>query len=186
MTSEQYKKWIIIALFLIVFGIGVFALTRHYYKIEQSKDMRAQRSVATGPIRDSGTIAPLPFEKEGMDTDSPEALARLGDRYFEANRFEQAAEIYKKVLKLNPNDVDTYNDLGLALHYTGKSDEAVEILQQGTAVKPSFQRIWLSLGFVLSSLGRNEEAKPALQKVLEIDPDSEPGREAQRILGLLQ
>ena len=139
MTSEQYKKWIIIALFLIVFGIGVFALTRHYYKIEQSKDMRAQRSVATGPIRDSGTIAPLPFEKEGMDTDSPEALARLGDRYFEANRFEQAAEIYKKVLKLNSNDVDTYNDLGLTLHYTGKSDEAVEILQRGKAVNRLFR-----------------------------------------------
>jgi tetratricopeptide (TPR) repeat protein len=186
MTSEQYKKWIIIALFLVVFGIGIFVLTRHYYKIEQPKDMREQRGVVTGPIRDSGTIAPLPFEKEGIDTESPEALARLGDRYFESSRFEQAAEIYKKVLKLNPNDVDTYNDLGLALHYSGKSDEGVEILQRGAAVNPFFQRIWLSLGFVLASLGKNEEAKPALQKAQEIDPDSEPGREAQRILGLLQ
>jgi Flp pilus assembly protein TadD len=82
--------------------------------------------------------------------------------------------------------VDTYNDLGLAQHYSGKSDNAIETLTRGTQVVPSYQRIWLSLGFVLVSTGREFEAKPALKKAVEIAPDSTVGKEAQRILGLLK
>ncbi len=183
MSSESYKKWIIITLFLIVFGIGIFALTRSYYKTEKPADESSKRTFVPGPIIDSDIKKRGPLEQAGKGSESPESLARLGDKYFENNRFEEAIVVYEKVLKLNPDDVDTYNDMGLALYYTGKSDIAIETLRKGTEVMPSFQRIWLSLGFVLTSTGKNEEAKLALKKAIDLNPNSEQGREAKRILG---
>jgi tetratricopeptide (TPR) repeat protein len=187
MSSEKMKTTIIIVLCIAIFGIGMFALTRSNFKSEKPPVDRTERTLTHGPIVDSGTIQNiLPLEQLDVDTKDPVALSSLGDRYFEGKNFQQAINIYEKVLALDPNDVDTYNDLGLAQHYSGKSDNAIETLTRGTQVVPSYQRIWLSLGFVLVSTGREFEAKPALKKAVEIAPDSTVGKEAQRILGLLK
>lgn len=116
------------------------------------------------------------------EPENPDPLAALGDLYFENNNFAEASAQYEKALALDPNDVDTYNDLGLAYHYTGKSALAVETLRKGTKVDPSYQRIWLSLGFVLASSGRLEEAQKALEEAISLNPSSDVGVEAKRIL----
>ncbi|MEF9476155.1 MAG: tetratricopeptide repeat protein [Candidatus Mariimomonas ferrooxydans] len=147
-----------------------------------------KESFVAGPIvdPDTGERALLNLKQMEKSAETPESLAILGDRYFESKRFQDAIDIYERVLKLNPDDVDTYNDLGLALHYIGKSDRAIDTLRRGTEVNPSFQRMWLSLGFVLTATEKNDEAKKALKKAFELDPHSEPGLEAKRILGLLK
>jgi Flp pilus assembly protein TadD len=127
----------------------------------------------------------LPVEELGVDTSDPQSLAHLGDQYFESSNYKQAIEIYKKVLEDNPSDVDTYNDLGLAYHYTGNSGLAEEALIKGIEVAPEFQRIWLSLGYVLSSAGKSEEASAALQITVNMGSDNEIGQEAIRMLGQL-
>jgi Flp pilus assembly protein TadD len=186
MGSQNFKNWIIIALFFIAFGIGIFILTRPGDLTKKTSDRDLEETLMHGPIVDPEATQVVPLDQLDVNTDDPIALASLGDRYFESNNFFQAIKIYEKVIELNPNDVDTYNDLGLALHYTGKTDSALETLIKGTEVIPSYQRIWLSLGFVLASAGRNEEARPVLKKTVELDPDSEIGQEADRMLGLLK
>ncbi|NOZ69090.1 MAG: tetratricopeptide repeat protein, partial [Deferribacteres bacterium] len=104
------------------------------------------------------------------------------EKYFQENRFIEAIEMFERVIKLDPDNVDAYNDLGLAYHYTGRSDIAVDRLRMGAVVGPSYQRIWLSLGFVLLSKGKTEDARLALQKAVELDPDSGAGREAKSML----
>jgi tetratricopeptide (TPR) repeat protein len=190
---SSYKKWTMIILFMIVGGFIIFALTRSYYKTEKPAGERPERAPVTGPLVEEPktkseirTEQVVPLEQLRVDTGNPESLALLGDKYFENNRFEQAIIIYERVLELNPKDVDTYNDLGLALHYTGRSDVAIETLKKGIKVMPSYQRIWLSLGFVLTSTKKNEEAKTALKKAIELDPNTEMGQEAKRILALLK
>ena len=172
----------IIAIFIIVAGIVIISLTRS----ERMQERPVGRSIPSGPIVDTGITKTGPLDRVKELPETPEALAALGDKYFEANRFEEAIDIYKKALKLNPDDADTYNDLGLALHYTGKTAEAVETLKKGTVAGPYYQRIWLSLGFVLVSAGRNEEAGPALKKAIELDPDSTPGLEAKKMLEMIR
>lgn len=185
MVLESYKKWTIIILVLIVFGFVIFTLTRSYYKTGKPSDMGTQKIPILGPLPGSEIKEVIPLEQLGVDTENPEALAFLGDRYFESSQFDQALLIYERVLELNPNDVDTYNDKGLALQYSGRPDTAIETLRKGTEVDPSYQRIWLSLGYALTVSGKNEEAKTALKKAIEIDPDSIVGQEAQKILGRL-
>jgi tetratricopeptide (TPR) repeat protein len=181
MPFESYKKWLVIVIVLVLAGVVIFAITSSDYKKEKATSESSKRTpMPPGPIGGPGISLPtqeLP--------DDPVSLAALGDRYFEQQMYERAIETYEKTLKLNPSDVDTYNDLGLAYNYMGKTDIAIEKLKKGSQVMPSYQRIWLSLGYVLLSSGRNEEAKPALEKAVELAPESDVGREAQRMIGLL-
>lgn len=186
MASGNYKNWIIIILIAVVFGLGIFIISRPRQGMVKTPADTTDKAIVQGPIVAPGSTQVQPLEQMGIDTSDPVALASLGDKYFESNNFLQAIKVYEKALELNPNDVDTYNDLGLAFHYTGNTDSAIETLQKGTEAVPSFQRIWLSLGFVLASSGRNVEARPALQKAVELNPTSTVGQEAQRILGLLK
>ncbi len=121
-------------------------------------------------------------EREPQNRD---LLFQLGALYFESNRFQQAIDIYNRILRINERDVDTLNDLGLALHYTGKSKEGADVLRKATSYDPKHQRAWLSLGFVLAASGRTEEAKGPLNKAISLNPENDVGKEAKRILGLI-
>ena len=121
-----------------------------------------------------------------LSSDDPEILARLGDSYFVEKNYERAIELYERTLKLNPEDVDSYNDLGLSLHYTGQSNQAVEILKTGAAKAPTFQRIHLTLGFIQMQRGDKKAAITALKKAVELKPDNTVGLEAKRMLGELE
>ena len=118
-----------------------------------------------------------------QNPDNPTLLAKLGDMYFERAEYFQAVQEYEKVLKLAPEDIDTYNDLGLSYFYIGRPEDAIRSLNKGIEKDPSFQRIWLSLGFVQASNRNMEEAREALEKAIDIDPASGVGLEAQRMLG---
>lgn len=114
-----------------------------------------------------------------------EHLAQTADRHFREGFFHRAAEEYAAVMKQAPHNVDVYNNLGLTLHYVGRSAEGVETLRKGIALDPSHQRIWLTLGFVQSGTGATEDARRALNKAIELDSESTIGREAKRLLGEL-
>ncbi|MEK6682127.1 MAG: tetratricopeptide repeat protein [Nitrospirota bacterium] len=111
-----------------------------------------------------------------------EAMARLGDLYFENSRFDEAIAEYKKAVALNPKDIDTINDLGLAYLYVGKKDEAVKELEKGSKVDPMYQRIWLSLGFAYVSNGNKDKAREAWQRAAAMDPASSVGKESKKFL----
>jgi len=115
-----------------------------------------------------------------------QTLAAEGDRQFEAGHYAQAIPLYQRALQADGSDADSHNDLGLALHYVGRSEEAVKELVMATELAPSFPNAWLSLGFVLSSLGRHEEARPALEHVVKIARGSAQAAEAERMLGSLR
>ena len=181
---EFYKKWILIG--IAIMGIALAAFVIIAPSLEKSKVVESGLQSSAPPptqFTDSNQMKVLPVEELMVDTSDPLSLARLGDEYFESSNYKQAIEIYKKALEINPNDIDTLNDLGLAYHYTGNSDLAEEALIKGTQTDPGFQRIWLSLGYVLKSVGKNEEAISVLQKTVELDPGSEVGQEAIRMLG---
>lgn len=182
MATESYKKLTIAVIVIFVAGIVVFAVLTSDYKKEGPSNAGAQRGTApTGPVM-GAPPAQMPTEQLGALPDDPKELALLGDRYFESRRYDLAVPVYQKVLEKDPNDIDTYNDLGLALHYTRQSEAAIEVLKKGAQVMPSYQRIWLSLGFILNAVGRNDEAKTAFQKAVELDPMNDVGQEAQKMI----
>jgi tetratricopeptide (TPR) repeat protein len=182
-NNRKIKAAVLFAVYAIII-FSLFAVSS-CSREETAVDKSAKTAAPVGPLVDPGFKGTVLDELE-IDTSDPKSLAILGDQYFETRQYAQAIEIYEKVLKLNPNDVDTYNDLGLAYFYSGKSNIAVDRLKRGTEVVPSYQRVWLSLGFVLLQEGRTMEAIPFLKKAVELDPESTVGREAKSFLSQLQ
>jgi len=187
MPVENYKKWTILVIIIAVAAlVAIAVMTSSPDKTNNVPADTGQASTPSVPLieKDIGQASPL--EDIDLDNQSPQAIAALGDRYFEERNFRQAIKLYEKALELNPDDIDTYNDLGLAYHYTKQSASAVEILKKGAELNPSYQRIWISLGFVQMSTGQKEEAMLALKKAVDLNPDNEVGIEAQKMLDSLR
>jgi tetratricopeptide (TPR) repeat protein len=189
MPRLNLTQWLLVAAFLILYGAAVFAITRAYYL--QQALARPVASQAPVPATVSGSTLGTSLQRLGeagltpreeLTTDDPVLLARLGDQLFEQRQFERAVTAYRRALEFDPEEVDTYNDLGLALHYLGRSDEAVAALAQGIARRPDFQRIQLTMGFVQMHSGNPTAAAAALQRAVELGPETTVGAEAQRML----
>ncbi len=193
MPRLTLTQWLLVAVFLTLYGAVIFAITRAYYLDQAlSRPVRSQappsqlERPASGlgaTMQRFGAVSVVPDEVR--TTDDPVLLARLGDQLFEQRAFSRAVAAYERALRFAPDDVDSYNDLGLSLYYLGRSERAVEILRQGIAVDPGYQRIQLTMGFVQRQRGNLDAAAQALQRAVELGPDTNVGAEAQRMLSQL-
>lgn len=115
--------------------------------------------------------------------DNPRLMAQIGDTYFDMRQFEDATVYYKKAIEIDPDDIDNYNDLGLANYYLGNTADAIDNVEDGIKRDPSYQRIWLTKGFLMIyGLGNQDEARSSWEKAVSIDPDSQVGKAAKEYL----
>lgn len=188
---RKFKFWISVAAFQVFFGLAVFFLTRQYY-VQQTDSGGSGQAILSQPLPASPETG-LNLDPSRLDASTfsqlgandPAAISRQADDHFSRRQFDRAAELYQRLLALAPNNVNTYNNLGITLHYLGRSDEALRRLNAGVAIDPTHQRIWLTLGFVSSQLGDIEQARTALDTAVKINPDNEIGLSAAKMLGEL-
>ena len=182
------KFWVPMMVFQIAFGYTIFAITRDYYTQDTapvSASLETQSPhPAEWPQNNGGSeleqlISTFPGQSDISD---PLLLAAQADELFMNQQYDRAANSYQRLLAIDPQNVDTYNNLGITLFYLGRSDEAVQILNDGIALDPSYQRIWLTTGFVNSQVGHITQARTALKKAVQLDADSEVGRSAAEML----
>lgn len=179
--------WIAIAVFQAAFGLAVFALTRQYYL--------SHAAVQAAPARAVAAASPWPETTEMLAAASapaapapstdPQAIARQADELFESKQYAAAAQRYEQLLEIDPTNVDLYNNLGITLHYLGRSAEALERLGRGAALNPQHQRIWLTTGFVNLELGNDEQARAALTNAARLGDDASIRASAQQMLATL-
>lgn len=175
-------------LFQVLFGLAVFAITRDYYvqhsQLRSSQAPALEQPAVVWPDNISQSeIARLSSPSVNLSTiQDPAELSRLANEYFANRQYDKAAEFYERLLAFAPNNVETLNNLGITLHYLGKSSEALRWLNQGVVVDPDNQRIWLTLGFVNSQLGKTELARAALTTATQIGTDESIRQSAIRML----
>ncbi|MGA2508561.1 MAG: tetratricopeptide repeat protein [Chitinispirillaceae bacterium] len=63
-----------------------------------------------------------------------------------------------------------YNNLGLTLYKSGRTDEALAQYRKALEIKPDFAEARFNLGFLLANSGRTDEATAQYRKALEIKP----------------
>jgi tetratricopeptide (TPR) repeat protein len=182
------RFWIAMAAFQVVFGLAVFAITRQYY-IHDSDNVGADQTVnrqpsVVWPDRSTETN-PAQFRSPTFSQpaiEDPLEISRQADEFFANMQYDRAADLYERLLVFGPNNVDTYNNLGITLHYLGRSTEALRRLNEGVAVDPTYQRIWLTLGFVNAQLGNTEQARTALATAMQMGADNSVGQSAAKML----
>ena len=177
------RFWLLLVVFQVFFGLAVFAITREYYSreperisahpwaVEQSASTWAQGFTESDIARLTSPAG------DAADLTDPIEIYRQANDYFVNKQYPAAAQLYERLIEFSPNDAEIYNNLGLTLHYLGRSEEALRWLNEGVAADAQHQRIWLTLGFVNAQLGFNEDARKALTKAIEIG-DNESIRES--------
>ena len=110
-----------------------------------------------------------------------ETRGQLGNLYFDAGRFQDAADWYEAALKIHPKDVDVSTDLGIAYYYMNQPDRALTQFEQSLAVDPRHAKTLLNLGIV-RAFGKQDlkGAADVWQKVLVVAPSSEEARAARQ------
>lgn len=194
MSKLSVLTWVVIVVAQITYGLLVYAITRSYYEGSDgvtSQVPSADNRATPHPQMAGFDAAPLSGmdmqpAAEALTGDDPALIARLADDYFMRKEYPQAIELYERALKLDPDDVETYNDLGLSLFYTGQNQRALEVLQSGVSRQPGFQRIQLTLGFVQAQTGNKASASASFRKAIELGPDNTVGQEARRMLNELE
>ena len=182
------KLWISVGVFQVVFGLAVFAITREYY-VHDTDNVSAPPATINQPALvwpnsiTKTEIARLSSSSLSESTSKdPSEISRQADELFSNRQYDEAADLYEQLLVIRPNDVETYNNLGLTLHYLGRSTEALRRLNDGVAVDAEHQRIWLTLGFVNSQLGNSEQARTALTTAAQIGSDDSIRQSALKML----
>lgn len=189
-------QWTLLLAFVSFFGFAVFAVTRDYYLrhpvVAATPGAGAHGALGTDAAQSAALGARMrqaledgPAASVDLGSDDPVALGEAADQLFMAQQFREAIPVYQRVVELVPDSADARNDLGLALHYSGRSEEGLAVLQEGTDIAPNFQRVWLSLGFVAFQAGQMGIAQQALRRAQALGPDTNIGQEATRLLGLL-
>lgn len=91
-------------------------------------------------------------------------------------REESAAEeaAWRRVLALDPNYANAYNQIGYIAAREGRYDEALNYLRKYVFLAPQLANPHDSLGEILFHAGRYEEAEQELWRALQIQPDFFP------------
>ena len=126
--------------------------------------------------------------KAAIDKNAGDSASRvtLGDLYFDAERYREAASWYQDALRVDPRNVNASTDLGIALYYMNQPDRALEQFDRSLAIDPRHTKTLLNVGIV-RAFGKQdlEGAAKVWQQVLDVAPASpEAGMARQALQGL--
>ncbi|UCH63398.1 MAG: tetratricopeptide repeat protein [Fidelibacterota bacterium] len=136
-----------------------------------SNDTEAHREYAFLLLRsgrfDEGLVeAEKAYE---LDPLSLEVYTTLGEAYLYAGRFDEAADMYLRIIEVTPLRVNgSYTRLAF-IHLMNRDDEtALEVAQEGVKIAPDDAVINMYLGWAATRNGLLEEALTAYEKAYEL------------------
>ncbi|MBI3753711.1 MAG: tetratricopeptide repeat protein [Deltaproteobacteria bacterium] len=180
------KKEIILAIGLVVLSLAVgIVIGKMRGTSVEERDITKQPAPQSSANQPSFAQHDYTAEVQRILKERPNdarAFAEVGSIYFDQHKFTDAIEYYKKAVAMDPEDVNSYNDLGLSYHYIGMSDEGLKYVEEGIKKNPAYQRIWLTKGFILAIKGNIADARSAWEKAYKMDPNSDVGRSAASFL----
>ena len=87
------------------------------------------------------------------------------------NNFQVAENLYKEVLKINPNHFESIFLLGTLSITIKNFDRAIQLLNQAILIQPNHAQSHNNLGVVFKELGEVQKAMSYYQKAINIQPN---------------
>jgi predicted O-linked N-acetylglucosamine transferase (SPINDLY family) len=100
----------------------------------------------------------------------PQALA-MALAHHQAGRLAEAEQIYGQILRVDPNQVDALQLLGVIAGHTGRAKMAFAYLHAALRLKPDFAEVHNNLGNVLLNQRQLADAVASFQQALRCKPD---------------
>jgi len=93
-----------------------------------------------------------------FDSDHRNALRGLADCHRLLGRLDEEEALLRRLVKLEPDDLDLRCALGDSARYRGRLDEAERLYRSAVGVDPEHYRARVALGDLLRERGRDEDA----------------------------
>ena len=107
---------------------------------------------------------------------------RSAFEHFQAGKLQQAENIYKEILKVEPNNVDALHFLGILHYQLGNYDSAINYFKEVLLLDPTNADAYYNLGIAFERKGQLDKAITCYQKTIELTPSS---ADAYNNLGLI-
>jgi tetratricopeptide (TPR) repeat protein len=135
---------------------------------------------ASPPAFDAARAADLERQADARPNDAA-VRAELGNLYFDAERYDQAARWYEASLQIDDSNVNVSTDLAVAYYYTQQADRALAQVDHSLKLDSKHLKTLLNQG-IIRAFGKQDlsGAAESWQKVVAIAPASEEGRRAQQ------
>lgn len=119
---------------------------------------------------------PSPKQAENL-----QALSSQAQRLASEKDYEGASEIYRQILRADPDSFPALNNLGVLYAAMGKYPEAAQIYERALGVKPDSFPLLVNLGLAYFKSGNLNSAVRPLNKAVSLRPDS---FQARSLLGM--
>ena len=83
---------------------------------------------------------------------------------------ETALRNFLEANKLQPNNIEVLNKLGIVYSMTGRNNEAIEAFNKVIEQQPENANTLINIGITYTNMGFPEMAEPIIQKASSIDP----------------
>lgn len=163
-------------------GIGVIALIVILALLWRVITVGQGEKSATGEpgaaIATTPGVAPPPAV---VNENSPEALFKLANSYYEAGKLDDAVTAYQKAIQLNPSYDAAYANLGAVYYAQQKLSLAEEAYAQANTISPGDADIIYNLGAIylqqavstatgVPDQARLDQALVQIKKAIELNP----------------
>jgi predicted O-linked N-acetylglucosamine transferase (SPINDLY family) len=105
----------------------------------------------------------------------PGALLKQALAHHEAGRLTEAQELYRTILRDDPENVDALHYAGVALHQVGETERAIALMRRATERAPGQLHYVLNFGQVLEASGALEQAIACYRQMISLDRTSVSG-----------
>jgi len=104
------------------------------------------------------------------EPESGAAWATLGFAYRLLERYSEAIDAFRQVLRIDPDNDGVWLSLGDSYNYLKRCNDAIDALKQSLRINPNNAEAWRELGIAFIGLEHWEKAKEALTQSLRINP----------------
>jgi tetratricopeptide (TPR) repeat protein len=98
-------------------------------------------------------------------------LFKKGEKNESEKKYKNAVDLYNQVLKIDPNHIDSLNNLGTIFYKMGELQKAINYYKKAIMITPDNVNIIYNLGLVFNNLGEHKNAIECYEKIIKIDPN---------------
>jgi len=109
-------------------------------------------------------------DKAARYPDNPYVLNEYGNQLMHGGRLNEAESVYKRVLEINPNFVQTWNNLALAYQAQRKFGKAKRAYKKALKLAPNYAIVHYNLGTAYEATGSYKKMIASYQRALELEP----------------
>jgi len=150
------------------------------YEASPSAENRESAAADSAPV--DGAILDRLRALGYSDTTSPVGDRNLASLAFNAGRYAEAAEAYRKLIADKPDDGALHASLAGALGAIGDYDGALAELEEAEKLSPLNPEIYHNRGVLRERQGRTQDAIEQYRRAVRYSPEYEPSRTALKRL----